>query len=88
MNEIDYEKLATEIANKLRMLPPADAILWDAKLCADYMNITQKHFTDRVSKATSFPSPIKLPTEGKSKSRPQWYAHEIQAWVKRYKCAS
>jgi predicted DNA-binding transcriptional regulator AlpA len=86
MNEIDYEKLATAIANRMRMLPPADAVIWDSKQCAEYLNISQKHFTDRVSKGNGFPSPIKLPAEN-GRGHARWYAHEIQEWVKTHKCA-
>lgn len=87
MSDIDYEKLADAVAQKLRLLPPVDKVIWTAKQCADYLGMSQRHFVDRVSKSYNFPSPIKLPSEG-GKGHAVWYAAEIQDWVAKHKRAS
>lgn len=83
--QIDYEKLASAIANKLGMLPPPEAIIWSSEQCANYLGIGRRHFSDRVSKSYDFPAPIKLPTVTGSKGHDRWYAIDIQAWAKKYK---
>lgn len=84
MNEIDYEKLADAIANKLRLLPPPDKIIWEAEQCAQYLRVSERHYVDRLSKSYGFPSPIKLPSE-KGKGHARWYAKDIQDWVLKQK---
>lgn len=87
MSEIDYEKLAGEIAKKLRALPAPERIIWTAKQCAEYLGISERHYVDRLSKTYGFPTPIKLPSEsGRGHSR--WYANEVQVWVVSHRNAS
>jgi hypothetical protein len=63
MIEIDYDKLADAIVKRLRLLPPADKIIWTADQCADYLGISRRHYVDRMSKTWGFPAAIKLPTD-------------------------
>lgn len=90
MSEISYDVdlLALAIAKKLRTMPPPDKVLWDAKECAEYLRMSEKHFVDRVSKTMKFPKPIKLPSETGRRSHPRWYAQEIMEWVKVHKQVS
>jgi predicted DNA-binding transcriptional regulator AlpA len=88
MNEIDYEKLADAVANKLRLLPPPEKIIWNAKQCADYFGISERHFTDRVSKNYDFPAAIKLPNPDGTRGHSRWHAAEVQEWATRQKKAS
>lgn len=81
----DVDLLADAIANKLRLLPPADKVLWDVRECAEYLRMSEKHFIDRVSKTMKFPSPIKLPSETGRRAHPRWYASEIMDWVRSHK---
>jgi predicted DNA-binding transcriptional regulator AlpA len=88
MSEFDYDKLADTIAQKLRLLPPPDKIIWTGKQCADYLGISEKHFVDRLSKSFNFPEPIKLPSETGRRGHSRWYATEIMNWVSQHKQAS
>lgn len=88
MSEIDYEKLANAIAQRLAILPPPDKVIWTADQCADYLGISRRHFVDRVSKQWRFPAAIKLPTDTGSRGHDRWHAVDIQAWVSKHKCAS
>ena len=47
MSEIDYDKLADAVAKRLSLLPPPEKIIWDAKRCAEYLGVTEKHFVDK-----------------------------------------
>jgi predicted DNA-binding transcriptional regulator AlpA len=85
MIEIDYDKLADAIVQKLRVLPPADKIIWTADQCADYLGMSRRHYVDRVSKTWGFPAAIKLPTDNGSRSYDRWYAADVQQWVTQYK---
>lgn len=88
MSEIDYEKLADAIAQKLRLLPPADKVIWNADQCAEYLGISRRHYVDRVSKTWGFPAAIRLPTETGSRGHDRWYAADVQEWVSQHKKAS
>lgn len=87
MCEIDYEKLADSVARKLGLLPPPEKIIWDAKRCAQYLLVTEKHFVDKLSKCFGFPSPIQLPSSTGSRGQKRWYAAELQDWVNKQKRA-
>lgn len=86
--EIDYDKLANAIAQKLSLLPPPDKIIWNADQCSQYLGISRRHFVDTVSKTFGFPSAIRLPTETGSRGHDRWYAVDIQNWVSKHKKAS
>ncbi len=86
--DINVDQLADAIAKKLRLLPPTDKVLWDAKECAEYLRMSEKHFMDRVSKTMKFPKPIKLPSETGRRAHSRWYASEVMDWAKSYKQAS
>jgi predicted DNA-binding transcriptional regulator AlpA len=86
--DINVDLLADAIAKKLRLLPPKDKVLWDAKECAEYLRFSQKHFVDHISKTLKFPRPIKLPSEAGRRAHPRWYASEVMDWAKSYKQAS
>ncbi len=81
MIEIDYDKLADAIVQRLRVLPPADKIIWTADHCADYLGVSRRHYVDRLSKTWGFPAAIKLPTDTGSRGHDRWYAAEVQQWV-------
>lgn len=85
MSEIDYERLADSIAQKLRLLPPADKMIWGAKACAEYLGLSDRHFGDRVSKSYGFPEPIELPMDNGKRGHARWYAIDIQAWAAKHK---
>lgn len=88
MTDIDYEKLADEIAKKLRTLPPPDKVIWTADQCAEYLCTSRRNFVDRISKTWGFPAAIKLPTENGSRGHDRWYATDVQSWVSQQKKAS
>jgi predicted DNA-binding transcriptional regulator AlpA len=78
---IDYDKLADAVANKLRLLPPFESVLWNAEQCADYLNISESNFSNRISKSTKFPSPSILPSStGGNGGKKLWFAHEVTKW--------
>jgi predicted DNA-binding transcriptional regulator AlpA len=83
--EIDYEKLAECIAIKLKLLPPPDKVIWDAKKIAEHLGVTEKHVTDKVSKTFGFPTPIKLPSSTGRKGHSRWYAKEVTDWIHKQK---
>ncbi|WP_039917614.1 helix-turn-helix transcriptional regulator [Cellvibrio mixtus] len=85
MNEIDYEKLADAIAQRLQALPAQARVIWTAKQCADYIGVSERHFVDKVSKAFDFPAPIKLPSDRGKRGHARWYAVEVQDWVAGHK---
>lgn len=85
MKEIDYEKLADAIAQRLQALPSQARVIWTAKQCADYIGVSERHFVDKVSKAFDFPAPIKLPTDRGKRGHARWYAVEVQDWVAGHK---
>lgn len=85
MIEIDYDKLADAIVQRLRALPPADKIIWSADNCADYLGVSRRHYVDKVSKTWGFPAAIKLPTETGSRGHDRWYAVDVQQWVAQHK---
>lgn len=85
MIEIDYDKLADAIVQRLRMLPPADKIIWTADQCADYLGMSRRHYVDSVSKTWGFPTAIKLPTDNGSRGYDRWYAADVQQWVAQHK---
>lgn len=87
MSEIDYVKLADEIAKKLRVLPPPEKVIWTPEQCAEYLGVSKLHFVNRVSKTYEFPAPIKLPSEG-GRGHSRWYAADVQEWVATHKKAS
>lgn len=84
MSDIDYEKLADAVAQKLRLLPPVDKVIWTSKQCAEYLGVSERHYVDRLSKSFDFPAPIKLPSDS-GRGHARWYAVDIQEWVKKYK---
>lgn len=88
MSEIDYEKLAEAVANKLRLLPPPETVIWTAKQCADYLGISERHFVDRVSKHWQFPTAIKLPNATGARGHSRWHAVDVQQWANEQKKAS
>lgn len=85
VSEIDYEKLAETIAQKLRLLPPADRVIWSGKDCAKYLGVSERHFGDRVSKSHGFPEPIRLPDEHGNRGHARWHAVDIQEWAAKQK---
>jgi predicted DNA-binding transcriptional regulator AlpA len=87
MNDIDYEKLADEIAKKMRVLPPPEKVIWTPEQCAEYLGVSKLHFVNRVSKIYGFPAPIKLPSEG-GRGHARYYAVDVQTWVSQQKKAS
>lgn len=82
---IDYEKLADNIAQKLHAMPAQANVIWNAKQCADYLGFSERHFVDKVSKAISFPASIQFQITKGTRSHSRWYAAEIQTWVKKQK---
>lgn len=84
MTEIDYEKLANAIALRLSSMPPPEKVIWDSKQCADYLCMSERHFIDKISKFSGFPTPIILPSE-KGKGHPRWFAQEVQECVAKHK---
>ncbi len=89
MSEIDYEKLAGTIAQKLQLFPAPEKILWDATACAHYLSVSERHFVDWLSKQFGFPSPIVFPSRtGGGRGQSRWYAIEITNWVHKQKRAS
>jgi predicted DNA-binding transcriptional regulator AlpA len=85
MNEIDYERLADAIAQRLQAMPAQARVIWTAKQSADYIGVSERHFVDKVSKAFDFPAPIKLPTDRGRRGHARWYAVEVQDWVAGHK---
>lgn len=88
MNDINIDELVEVIAMKIQLMVPPKEILWCGKECARYLGVSPVHFMDRLSKGTSFPKPIKLPTETGKKAHSRWYASEVIAWVKKHRQAS
>lgn len=88
MSDIDYDKLASAIADKLAAAVPAEKALWDGKQCAAYLGVSEKHFMDRVSKSYKFPAPLKLPSDTGRRAHSRWYAAEIMDWVANHRQAS
>lgn len=84
MKEIDYEEIANAVARRLMSMPPPEKVIWDSKNCSSYLCISERHFIDKISKTHAFPTAIKLPSE-KGKGHSRWLAHEVQAWVLKYK---
>lgn len=82
--EIDYTRLAAEIAAQLRPLLAAPAqraagTLWRSTQCADYLGYTVRSFVDRVSKGDNFPPPVTLPSGKRGGHR--WRAADVIAWA-------
>lgn len=88
MNDIDYERLADEIAKKLRVLPPPEKVIWTPAQCAEYLGVSAQHFVNRVSKTFGFPTAIKLPSESGGRGHARYYAVDVQTWVSQQKKAS
>lgn len=82
MQEIDYDKLAAAIAEKLHAMPAQENVLWDANDCAAYLSVSAQHFTDRISKTYGFPAGTPLPSDAGTGKRAhkRWYATEVQTW--------
>lgn len=85
MNEIDYERLASAIAEKMRNMPPHSEVLWCAQECADYLHVSKLHFKNRISKAYGFPAGAILPSEKGISPRIIWHAVDVEEWAKRQK---
>lgn len=87
MSEIDYDKLADAVAKRLSLLPPPEKIIWDAKRCAEYLGVTEKHFVDKLSKCYGFPTAIQLPSSTGTRGQKRWHAKDITEWVTNQKKA-
>ncbi|WP_027854402.1 hypothetical protein [Marinobacterium litorale] len=83
--ELDYDLLATLIAEKLGASQINEHTLWDGHQCAKYLHVAYEAFRDRISKDSKFPTPVAAPY-GKSRSGKLWYAQEILDWAKKQRC--
>lgn len=79
MNNSDIERLAEAIAEKLKSSEVEN--LWDAEKCATFLGVTQKHFTDVISKSFGFPPPVRLPSLSGRRGTCRWVGAEIQKWA-------
>lgn len=82
---IDYDKLASAIAEKLRSMPAHDEVIWDSEECAQYFKVSRQHFTDRISKTFGFPAGVPLPNGTGKRAEKRWYASEVQDWWRKRK---
>lgn len=83
MEAIDYDKLADALAERMSKTPPIEKVVWGVKECASYLRVSERHFSDRISKHHKFPRAITLPIDGKRRTHPKWFAGEIIAWAEK-----
>ena len=63
---------------------PISVDLWSVREIAAYLKRSQTAVRDRITKQTTFPQPIRLPSE-KGRGQPLWRASEVIAWAERFR---
>lgn len=85
MNEaIDYNKLASAIAERLTPRVPFDRQLWDSEMCAEYFRMSVSNFMQSIACNPSFPKAIRVPSMRGKSSLPRWKAKEVIGWTEGY----
>lgn len=72
---IDYDLLAEKIAARLVKQPNDNEVLWTSKECAEYLNMSYKHFMGRIISRSDFPKRV---ADGRS-----WRKADIVKWATR-----
>lgn len=79
--DFDYDRLGKAVAKVINNQVTAEHVIWNSRQCADYFQVTVKHFNDKISKSADFPNPIKLPSQTGTKRHSRWYANDVYAWA-------
>lgn len=73
------------LAETLRSMAPAvplDRQLWSAQRIAEYLDVSPRQVTERLSARPDFPRAMRLPTDG-GKGPLRWKAREVIAWAEK-----
>lgn len=77
------DRLAAEIAKRIRPAIPIDVMLWNKKTIQDYLSANDSTVTEYI-KLGDFPKAIRIPTKAGKRSQPRWKAKEVIAWAESY----
>jgi hypothetical protein len=82
--QILIERLAEEIAMRIRPAIPLSIDLWDAETIGAYLKKSSRQVRERYAPLPGFPQAIRLPSGGAEKSHPLWKALEVIKWAEKY----
>jgi predicted DNA-binding transcriptional regulator AlpA len=71
--QIDYDLLASKIAQHLKDPRLNEERIWDCDDCAEYFKVPRRQFAERISKNSGFPHPIN--------GSIRWRAVEVIQWA-------
>ncbi|WP_374425059.1 hypothetical protein [Chromobacterium sp.] len=75
----------TELTKKLDGLGasvPVDKALWAPAACAQYLGVSERHFSERLSLRPGFPEAFNVSSGGQRMDL-RWKAKDIMSWVER-----
>ncbi|OVE47202.1 hypothetical protein [Chromobacterium violaceum] len=61
---------------------PIDKALWSPATCAQYLGVSERHFSERLSLQPGFPEAFNV-AAGEKRMDLRWKAKDIMSWVER-----
>lgn len=77
----DLETLAATLRTMVPTVP-LDRQIWSSRQVAEYLDVSPRQVTERLSNRPDFPRAMRLPTDG-GKGPLRWKAREVIAWAER-----
>jgi len=77
----DIDRLAEAIRN-LAPRVPLDQQIWSARQVGEYLDVSARQVTERLSARPGFPEPFRLPSD-QGKGPLRWWAKDIIAWARK-----
>ena len=77
LSDNDIQRIAEAVALKMAFPPEID--LWDARMVANYLKVSERTVAENYSAHHRFPKPIDL-SEGTNRTR-RWKATEVVEWA-------
>lgn len=78
------DRLATELATRIRPSIPLNIDLWDIDTIAQYMKMSTTSVRERFACLPDFPAAIRLPSKMGKRAHPLYKASEVIAWTNKY----
>ncbi|UTH73744.1 hypothetical protein [Chromobacterium sp. IIBBL 290-4] len=78
-------EVLAELARKLDGMGaqvPVDKVLWSPAMCAKYLGVSERHFSERLSLQRGFPEAFNV-AAGEKRMDLRWKAKDIMSWVER-----
>lgn len=76
------DQISREIASNQRPTIALRDTYWSARQVGEYLDVSPRHVTERLSSLPDFPKAKRMPSE-KGRGHLRWRASEIVAWMGR-----